>query len=334
MGLTLLVTVGAIRHVISTDPNRAKWMHFTGIALFIILGIASYFFVRSGANLFIVPLFSYLAIQQLIYLIHQKNEALRHFLSAILPVILFIPLLYLFYIAFSLSNPFISVVLFSLLIFLIAPVFESINRAWIWLFLAMLVMGMIRAHGASKIHTKQPYQAQMYHHTDQLLGESLLISRDDKIDFLEQKFMQDPEMRQIHPLDNRKKLSSKTDIKFNNPQKIKIQRDTINDIEKINVSIQADAEVIACKIRTSDIHEIGLNNKVISSEEMLYAEYIGNIQQDSLQVKWEQKLGEKSTLFISTVEGGLIEKIDQTGFIIPGPTNLGGAIIHTSTLKL
>lgn len=333
MGLCLLTTVGALRWLNSKNESLGQGIHYTGITIFLILGLISYQMVTSGANLFIVPVFTYLSIQNIQLLISKKSHVFGVFLASIIPVILFIPLLYLFFVAFSLSNPFISIFLFSLLIFLIYPVFLDLNRAWMWLFFGMLVMGIMRAHGVSSINVNRPYQVQMYHHTDHTLGESHLISRDKKIDFFEKSFMKTPEMRLINPLDSRERLSSKTDLSFTNPLKFTIIRDTFPKTEFIRIQLQSDSEVIATRIRTADINEMQINGKVISSEKKIYAEYIGGITQDTLTIGFEQLLGDKTKVFITTIERGLIEKLDTSKMIIPGPNNAGGAIMHSTTLE-
>ncbi|HEY0067878.1 MAG TPA: M28 family peptidase [Flavisolibacter sp.] len=160
---------------------------FAGSLLFLVLLMAAIkLFVPTGAYILYIPLIPVLAVSLILYLTNTGCEekplkyALGQMLLLILPLGLWVPFVYMLFVVFSLSFPFV-VAVFLCLFFpilipvqkLVGPVNKNLLAA---LSLVLIVAGLGLAHFSSGYSKGQPLQTQLMYALDLDSQQALWVS--------------------------------------------------------------------------------------------------------------------------------------------------------------
>lgn len=306
--------------------GRIASIHLGGMIFLLLAGGASLVFIPSGSYFIIVPVFFFLLIQQAKRLVKEEGKIFVEAASLVIPVILFSPMIYLFYAVFSLEIPMIPMATYSLLMIMGLPFLASGTRLWSIMLLCMLSLSLIRGEMSSKITTSQPYQANWTYYNTERTGEEKIVLRKGLVTKVEKDYFTEITKSEDGLLSVPYSLAEASPIEY------VIDRDTSKTTSITDrLRIKSDKDVIRIRIWGELLAEA--NIKIRGEKVKLGAtgslRFLGNIKDEPLEIEIERALGSASGSFIlETTQRGLIDKIRKDRTIIPGVGYTGGTIIH------
>lgn len=335
LGISGLITF-LLNHKIQSN-NVQKLIPAATLFLLLIISLSTFKIAPSAVNFFIYPTFLFLVISIILKYITKLENSTINGISVIPAVIFWSPSIYLFYVTFSLKIPFLAFFFVLLILLLLIPLINQLASAWKWGLLALLVLGMMRAHGGSKISKKQPFQAQMhlnYNHNDKTTS---LVSNDLILDFFESRYMKNPDEKQLNYL-FKPSLITPFFGNYKPFTSIELISDTLvsNEIQK-SYKLQFSDDLIKTLISVKDVQKISsiyVNGTRMSLDSrQLFTEFIFDSEHDTMKI--EVNLKEKGNqLEFIFVRRGLLDLLGVSEDIIPGTGFYGGTIVENQTIDL
>ncbi len=325
LGFIMIITlVFQLYGMLVKKDERINNLHLGGIIFIIIIGIFSYIYIPSGSYIIIVPLFSFLLLQQLRRFVSDKRTVWIDTLSAVVPVILIAPTVYLVYVIFSVGQAELAMILYAILMIYLMPIFKRSLRLWTMLILSLFLVSLIRGHTSSSITENQPYQANWtYVNSD---DEEWIMQKDDVLDQVEKAYFPNSELVD-------RKYGVKKAMGLADPVTYKIEKDTINGA--INIRFKTHKEVIRMRMwgqlleEANEIEMRGKKFKLRETAKNSGIQFYGDIKSNDVVMKLKfDTLPKNGSFKLETVQRGLIDIIAKDKTIIPGTGYKGGTIIH------
>lgn len=332
LGFIILVTlVYQLYGYLVKKKEKVVNLHLGGLALLLILAGLCYFFMPTGSYVLIIPLFSFLGMQQIRRWVSDKRKIWIDTIALIIPTIILTPTIYLIYIIFSIQLAIIPMALFSLFMVFYLPLFKKGLRLWTMLLISLFIVSMIRSHVNSHITENQPYQANWtYINTD---GEEFIVQKDDVMDKIEKEYFPDATLS-----NDRYRIGS--NLGLLNPLSYEIIKDSINS--NLVLRFRSESEVIRFRMngnllaQANNVQVKGITIKTLGREKTgRNIIYYGDLKNQELEMVFSFDQFPGSTDFmIESVQRGLIDILAKDGTIIPGTGYNGGTIIHRQKIKI
>ncbi len=309
--------------------DRVINFHLGGMIFLLIIAGISLVYIPTGSYFIVLPLFAFLLFQQLRRIVPNNRKLWIDAISLVIPVIVWSPLVYLFYTVFSLGAPFLPIVVYSFFLVMCLPIFKEGPRLWSLILICLFVLSLIRGHMSSTISENQPYQANWFYMNDSD-GERI-ITRDNILDKVEKRYFPDAEL-----ISNQ--FVAESELGLISPITYSVTKDTLDKLVTSIIKISSDKEVLRVRIAGEVLAEaknIELRGEKVKVRPRGGIQFYGDVKNNSmnLTIEYSEDIGEQFIL-VETVQRGLIDKIAKDGTIIPGIGYRGGTIIHSHQIEI
>jgi len=272
-----------------------------------------------------------LLIQQAKRLIKDEGKVFVEAASLVIPVILWSPMLYLFYLVFSIEMPVIPMAIYALLLIMGLPFLASGTRLWSMMLLCILALSLIRGHVSSKISNEQPYQANWTYYNNLETGTEKIILGRGVMSQVEKEYFPDA-------IEGKNGYEVSYAMNEKSPIIYTVERDSaITNRVLDRIKVQTNKDVIRLRLWGEVLAEakVKIRGEEVTLTDSGTLQFLGNIKEEPIAIEIQRTLESKHGSFIlETVQRGLIEKIAKNGTIIPGTGYTGGTIIHRHRIDI
>jgi len=282
--------------------TNSKWgKHATRLGILFILSIlmvAIYYVMPTAVYFISLPFLIMSAI--LLYEngrkneISTKSEILSGTLISLIPFALWIPMSYMFFLAFSLKLLSGPAIVFTLIAFAFCTGQNNLwtfkNKILAYLGLVIFINGLIIAHIKSKPSQEFPLPSSLIYHYDQSTGLAHWLSLDDHINIGNKSYLENAELKNLSLMNSGDCWAKKTDIK---PHLKSIE--IISDSLHSQLTVVRGQEAFQTRLYIDDMNNI---KQIYVNEEAAYKTHKGTgslvidllgLTSDSLNIRLEKK---------------------------------------------
>lgn len=220
-----------------------------GLIVQLLLIYALKFYVPTGAFILYVPMITLLLILLIKHWVKSLNNIVAFTISILLPLILWVPFIYILYVVFSHSLPYASVFFMVLLFPYLVNLQISLNKIHKALLpaagLLLIIGGFIAGQLTSGINDKQPLQSQLTYAINIDSKEAFWLSRQKLKDKFVEAYINPDSLQQVKeviPTTNRRYWKDIAPVIDPNISDISVVTDTtINKVRQLKISIKPTA---------------------------------------------------------------------------------------------
>ena len=215
IGLSILVTSLLIgRRILRSNPVsfKAAILFFRGI-----VSVVFYLFIPTAAYFMIYPT---IALSVYYYINYRSDQSkwstITSYVSSIIPLALWLPVITLFFLAFSLVGlpmPTIHVTIIALSTMVLFDKMWTSSAAMTYIGLAIIIISMAGGHLTSAPTAEQPLPSELFYNYNTITGEAHLASSDKHINIGNQSYLSEAKRSQLQVPYNRTYWNVATDIK-------------------------------------------------------------------------------------------------------------------------
>ncbi len=306
--------------VLSTPVFKklSSYEFLTG-ALFIqvILIVLLKIFVPTGAFILYVPLIINSIIIVLSSLKQKIDNSNAAYLIIVIPILLWVPLIYFLFVVFSFSIPYASAIFVLLLIPYLIPLmrcwYELHTHLILMLGVVLVVLSLAIGQLTSSPSEEHPQQSSLFYGLDMDTNQAFWLSRQKmKDEFIAQYISNDEQgdIKEIYPTSTRQYWKEKAPAASSDPGKIEIVSDTtINDIRQLEVKIFPGKGVTSFELLIPEGFIRQVDNREVTANDVYYLNYFGpqsngcsviieTSKKELIATFIESKMGIDSNLFI------------------------------------